>query len=181
MTMKTIVKAIIIFIVAVSLLLSVSGCTGPQGIQGVQGLQGVQGPVGSKGEQGPSGPQGEQGPIGPPGEQGIQGPPGSNMIVAMGSVISTDELEQLVYGYGIRHAKWEDYTSAYIVTFSDIEDFGYEKYVVQVTPYSHDMYEPLTIICRPYGCCNFMVQTIMTTSGVPVKGDGFFFVVYELP
>jgi hypothetical protein len=43
------------------------------------------------------------------------------------------------------------------------------------------MYGPLTTIYRPYGCCNFMVQTIMTTSGVPVKGDGFFFVVCGLP
>jgi hypothetical protein len=49
---------------------------GPAGSQGVQGPQGPAGSQGVQGPQGPAGSQGVQGPQGPAGSQGVQGPQG---------------------------------------------------------------------------------------------------------
>jgi hypothetical protein len=64
---------------SLSLISTVTGATGPQGLQGLtgpvgpQGLQGLTGAAGPQGLQGLTGPQGLQGLAGPAGAQGVQG------------------------------------------------------------------------------------------------------------
>ena len=66
----------ILSIIAIGLVLALTGCgkepgpkgdPGPQGPAGPQGVQGVPGPQGQQGAQGPQGPQGPKGDAGPAG------------------------------------------------------------------------------------------------------------------
>lgn len=173
--MKAIGKAIILLAVVGVILVSVFGCTGPQGIQGEHGLQGLQG------EQGPAGPQGEQGPQGPQGEQGQtgpQGPPGPNMIVAMGSV-SNLENGRLNYGNNVSDSTWSDHYKGYIIKFTEIA-YGYGgNHVAVVTPYGFGG----TVICPTtsvLGSGDLLVH-LTDSSGNNIKGYGFAFVVFEVP
>ena len=83
--MKTTVKGFVVLVATVLMILSLSVCTGPQGVtgpqgtagpQGVTGLQGAAGPQGATGPQGLAGLQGVTGPQGSAGPQGATGPQG---------------------------------------------------------------------------------------------------------
>ena len=83
------------------------GPQGPQGPQGIQGPKGEIGPQGPRGETGPEGPKGETGPEGPQGPQGPQGDPGLSVDLPIAvnnggtGVTTLQELNQLVFGYGL--------------------------------------------------------------------------------
>jgi serine protease Do len=59
--MKTAIKVTVVLVAMVLIILSLAGCTGPQGSTGPQGPPG---PQGAPGPQGPAGPQGPTGPSG---------------------------------------------------------------------------------------------------------------------
>ena len=176
--MKTIIKMIFILAIVGLILTSLIGCTGPQGVQGVQGAQGVQGPVGPKGEKGLPGPQGEQGLPGPQGEQGIQGAPGLNMIVAMGSVLSN---QSMYHKYGVKGVSWDDGIKRYIIDFEEIDYVNGGQYMALVTPHASFTYTEKYYANTSSVVGGDLVISISDSSGNLVQGNGFSFVVFEMP
>lgn len=79
LTKKTLIAGLAVAILvasAVSIGVSMSVATGPQGPKGNKGDTGEQGPIGETGETGPMGATGATGPAGATGPQGAQGPQG---------------------------------------------------------------------------------------------------------
>jgi hypothetical protein len=177
---KTMGKVITVLVILGAILVSILGCTGPQGLQGEsgpQGPQGEQGPPGAQGPQGIPGPQGEQGPAGPKGDQGEPGLPVMNMVVAMGSVSSL-EGGRLNYGYNVADATWSDHYEGYIIEFTDIDyEFG-GNYMTIVTPtgFGGTVITPST---SRLGGGDLMVH-LTDASGNDIPGS-FVFVVFEVP
>ncbi len=66
-----------------------TGPTGNTGPQGITGSTGPSGPVGATGPSGPTGPQGNTGATGPVGSTGVQGATGSGATGATGSIGAT--------------------------------------------------------------------------------------------
>lgn len=175
---KTIGKVIAVLVILGAILVSILGCTGPQGLQGEPGPQGPQGEQGPLGPQGIQGPQGEQGPAGPKGDQGEPGLPGMNMVVAMGSVSSL-EGGRLNYGYNVDDANWSDHYEGYIIEFTDI-DYEYGgNYMTIVTPtgFGGMVITPTT---SRLGGGDLLVH-LTDASGNDIPGYGFAFVVFEVP
>jgi hypothetical protein len=92
-------------------------------------LPGAEGPVGPAGPDGPQGATGPAGSTGPEGPEGPAGPAGPDLVVAMGTVTSSGDMEEEL---NVDSVTWDSDLERWEITLDDI-DYLYSDYVTVVS------------------------------------------------
>ena len=104
--------------------------------------------------------------------------PGLNMIVAMGSVLSN---QSMYHKYGVKGVSWDDGIKRYIIDFEEIDYVNGGQYLALVTPHASFTYTEKYYANTSSVVGGDLVVSISDSSGNLVQGNGFSFVVFEMP